>query len=437
MLDKYSAAKCTTTEQAVIKLIAAAFGGEKLNKNDFAGTDWYAVFAELKAQAAAAIPMDVLPEVEELIPRELFNEWLMYSVQVMSFGERILDAQSELIELFCNNNISICILKGMTAACNYPKPLYRNMGDIDFLVDKKDYERAYQIMNENGYTICFDEDILGQDSIDGNRAVLSEEYIVGAGEDIFAQHIGFRKNGILFEMHHRPSGLDVRGEKGKELRVLFDNICSQHEKVEFDGHVFFRLPRLQHGLVLLMHIVHHIESGLGIRQICDWMMFVDNELTDTVWGSEFQPVLKRAGLEQLACTVTKMCKIYFNLNNVTWCDGVDEELCSELMRFVLNNGNFGRKDISTSRTKIVLGDTDSDKKYPFIISIIVNLQKSGVKTWSLVERFPILKCVAWAYMPVRYVGRILTGKRSIKYTAHLADTVRKNKSLQDKLAIYK
>ena len=411
MLDKYSAAKCTMTEQAVIKLIAAAFGGEKLNKHNFADTDWYAVFAELKAQAAAAIPMDVLPEVEELIPPELFNEWLMYSVQVMSVGERILSAQSELTELFMRNNIPMCILKGAAASCNYPNPMYRNMGDIDFLVDKQDFDRAYKLLTDNGYILAYDEDHV--------------EY-----------HLTLEKDGIMYELHREPAGI-AHGAKGDKLRPLFADICSRHEIVYIDEYKFCRLPRLQNGLVLLLHIVKHLDEGLGIRQICDWMAFVSQELSDEIWESAFGPVLKKTGLDNLACITTKMCKLYFGLNSISWCDKADTMACAELMRFVLDNGNFGHKDRSTNRAGAVLGSASTESRRSFLSNMFINLQKQGTEQWKAAQRYPVLKCVAWAYLPMRYILRLITGKRSIKYTAHLAETIGKNRSLQDKLAVFK
>lgn len=407
MLDKYSAAKCTTTEQAVIRLIAAAFGGEKLNKNNFADTDWYAVFDELKAQAAAAIPMDVLTEVEELIPTELFNEWLMYSVQVMNYAEIILSAQSELTELFLRRGIPMGILKGAAASCNYPYPLYRNMGDIDFLVDKKDFDSAYKLMLDNGYVLVYEEDHV--------------EY-----------HLTLEKDGIMYELHREPAGIP-HGTKGDKLRLLFTDICSQYETASLGEYRFCRLPLLQNGLVLLLHIVKHLDEGLGIRQICDWMAFVSQELSDEIWESEFKPMLKNSGLEKLACITTKMCKLYFGLNGITWCDGADETACADLMRFVLDNGNFGHKDRSTNRAGAVLGSASAGKRR----SILVNLQKQGTQQWKVAQKIPLLRCVAWAYLPIRYLIRIITGKRSIKYTAHLAETIGKNKSLQDKLAVFK
>lgn len=407
----YNLAGCTPTETAVIKLIAASSGGEKLNKSEFDGLDWDAIFKELRAQTAAALPMDVLPEIEELIPSGLFNEWLMYSVQVISFGNRILFAQSELTDLFKENNIPMGILKGAAASSSYPQPTYRNMGDIDFLVDSEDFDRAYRLLLDNGFKLEYDEDHV--------------DY-----------HLTLTKDGLIYELHREPAGIPD-SEKGDAIRNAFNEACKKSEIAEIDGYRFYKLPRLQNGLVLLLHMVKHLEEGLGIRQICDWMYFVQKELSDDVWHSEFRPILEECGLETLACIATKMCCLYFGLKGVTWCDSADTKACAELMRFVLDNGNFGHKDRSTVRAGAVVGKANDEKNHPFIAGIFINLQKNGLEQWEAAKKFPFLKCFAWCYLPIRYLGRIITGKRSINYTKHLMETIGKNKSLQDKLAVFK
>ena len=114
--DIYKAAKCTPVETAVLQLTAASLGGSEIKKEEFAGVDWYAVYEEMKLQGVAALPMDILHELEEYIPNELMDEWVIYAVQVMNYGEKILNAQQELTELLDKNKIHTAILKGAAAS---------------------------------------------------------------------------------------------------------------------------------------------------------------------------------------------------------------------------------------------------------------------------------------------------------------------------------
>ena len=73
------------------------------------------------------------------------------------------------------------------------------------------------------------------------------------------------------------------------------------------------LPDDENGIVLLSHIRQHLESGLGLRQIIDWMMFVRSYLNDEMWFSSFHEKAQRTGLESLAVITTKMCQKYLGL----------------------------------------------------------------------------------------------------------------------------
>ena len=64
------------------------------------------------------------------------------------------------------------------------------------------------------------------------------------------------------------------------------------ERGTVEGHAFPMLPRLANGLVLLAHMRSHIRVGLGLRQMIDWMMYVERELDDAFWASEFQAAAK-------------------------------------------------------------------------------------------------------------------------------------------------
>ena len=83
----------------------------------------------------AAVVIDKAAEIEDMIAPEVFEEWVDYASGVMYYGENILYNQEKLTELFEKNGIALAVLKGAAAAYNYPEPLNRNMGDIDFLYE--------------------------------------------------------------------------------------------------------------------------------------------------------------------------------------------------------------------------------------------------------------------------------------------------------------
>ena len=177
---------------------------------------------------------------------------------------------------------------------NYPEPAYRTSGDVDFLVREADFQKAYELLKNNGYTLSYDEDHV--------------DY-----------HYTLKKENITFELHKYPAGLPD-GESGKNLMGILNAGLSAVDTAEIEEYQVPVLPTVANGLVLLLHIRKHLTGGLGLRQIADWMMFVDKHLDDVAWESKFKSILSRSGLDTLAKTVTRMCQIHLGLRKeITWC----------------------------------------------------------------------------------------------------------------------
>ena len=107
------------------------------------------------------------------------------------------------------------------------------------------------------------------------------------------------------------------------------------------------------GLVLLEHIGQHMMAGLGLRQVIDWMMFVNTALHDEEW-STFQEMAQAAGLETLAKVATKMCVRYFGLTgSFEWCMDADDAVVDEILDYLFASGNFGSKKRDEGKVSIV------------------------------------------------------------------------------------
>jgi hypothetical protein len=292
-----------------------------------------------------------------------------------------MQEQQVLYTLLQKENISFVILKGAAAAIYYPEPIYRCMGDIDFIVKPEDFDRAAKCMSENGYHL-----------IDPNHP----------------RHYEYKKDNIILELHYRFSVLkDTKSEIWQDDLIL-DAI--NHATCEtMNCFTFPILPPLENGLVLLTHINQHMENGLGLRQIIDWMLYVDKEMTDAYWINTFEPVVVKTGLKTLAITVTKMCQIYLGLSTeLTFCQDADIELCSELMEYVIAQGNFGQKRGNQHNTAIRTLGINS------ISSLFTILQQKGSQNWYATQKYPFLRPFAWIYQIGRYMHLGLKREKPLK-----------------------
>lgn len=325
-------------------------------------TDWTAVMNEAKSQAVLAI-------AAQSLPAEQYQLWTKNVYRQIANYYRVLHAQDELVRLFYRNGIQISILKGTAAAVYYPVPSRRAMGDIDFIVLPERFEEAQKLMESNGYTVAHKE------------------------KRVF-RHIGYEKSKIAFELHCKFSSHAVDVET-----IVMDGLRHIETK-ELEEYTFPVLPKLAGGIVLLAHISFHLQSGLGLRQMIDWMMYVDKELDDAYWESRFCAAATEAGLDKLAIVSTRLCQKYLGLReSITWCSGADEALCDELLEELLFSGNFGKKQGIGAQVETVMTAIRGRGLFSY-------LQYAGKYNWTAYHRHSWLAPVCWLYQIFRYMGQV-------------------------------
>jgi len=351
-------------EKKLLHLLKCAIHGETETAEP--DTDWAAVLEEANIQTVTALAASALPET---LTEEERKPWKKAQYGALSVYVRYLLAQDELCGLFRANGIPMAILKGSAAAVYYPQPSLRMMGDIDFIVPKEAFAKAHALLLENGFDQMHEYD---------------------------GRHEEWKKNGTEFELHSRFSSF---------ADDIIEQGMGEITQGELDGHAFPMLPELANGMVLLDHMRVHLSNGLGLRQVIDWMMYVERVLDDAFWDSAFRQAAAEKKLDTLAITATRVCQQYLGLTeSVTWCAGADEKLCALLLEQLLRSGNFGRKK----------GRGNSVEKVSAAIrrkGFFKNLQDAGVHNWKLMHRHPWLRPVAWMYQIGRYSLQLVRVKR--------------------------
>lgn len=355
------------TEQILLQAIQKSLWNKEITFPD--DTDWDAVLKEATVQTVLGVAIGAAPS-------DVQQKWKgMISAGTAHFV-RILHYQEQLYNLLKEYGIPMVILKGTAAAIYYPNPSLRVMGDIDFLVPLEQFDHAKEILTQNGYTIKDDPR--------------------------YSRHIDVRKDQVSFEMHRYFSECNVDIEQ-YILEQFDDAKCG----IIF-GKSFPMLPRLANGLVLLAHISYHLQTGLGLRQVIDWMTYVNRELDDAFWHQGFHEAAKESGMEILAITITRLCQIYLGLSDeITWCKDASADLCSELMESILLAGNFGRKQ---GHGRSISNTVTNLKEMGFFRY----LQIAGEFNWKAYHKHKWLKPFCWIYQIGRYTRQGLETNRSRK-----------------------
>ena len=351
----------------MINIIKASLWGEIKNKITVTQED----YDQLVSHSLIALSTPVLSQF--VMNDDLRATWNDLIIKQIAYYVKYVYMQEHL-----PITVPYVVLKGTSAAQYYPQPELRAMGDIDIITPRENYESACEMLLDNGYI-----------------------EITSENDREHARQRVFKKDGIIIEMHSFFAYFNDPQKAKYFDDLVIDNIQSSHV-----------LPDLINGLVLIEHINQHLEHGLGLRQIIDWMMFVDKCLPDEKWP-EFQKYVLNVGLEKLTIVTTRMCEIYLGLSEHQWCKYADSRLSAELMDYILSCGNFGyqlsiNKKIAIERTVRL--------RHP--IKLMKDLQNLGQENWKL-ARNPIFKPFAWIWQ----------GLHSIKKTPDLLNTHREGMRL--------
>lgn len=391
------------TQKTLLGVLAHALTGTEYEISE--STDWATLFAESKAQAVA--PMVFSCVSDQCKDPEVFQKWRDLTMRALQRNMHVQLQHGALHRLMTAHNIPYCIIKGCASAKDYPDSLLRAMGDVDFIVPDAFWDKAKQVLLENGFT--------------------------SSGED-HEFHLAFHKKNINMEMHHEPFGL--KGEKEQLLLEIVPELIDNSTMAYCDG-ASFRMPdAFGHGIVILLHAYRHlVSSGVGVRHLCDWAAFASG-FSDEEFVGIFRERFQELGIWKLAQAFGTTAHRYLAIPYQDWMGVVDEEICHMLMMDIFNGGNFGRGG-GDRETQGKLLEVQGEGRSPIGrgIQLLRNLNQTAVSRYPRAMKNPILRPFGWLILGVRYVFRVLTGKRK-KTPSDTMQIVSMRKKLYQELAAF-
>ena len=344
-------------EAALLRVIRAVLLGEALPVPEI--PDWAAILQEARAQT-------VLGLIAEAVPEGFRDAVRTEDSQLKAKFMRILHGQTQLVSLFRAAGIPLVILKGMAAAMYDPKPARRAMGDVDFLVPQDRFSAAVQLLEANGYEP------------------------LGELPDEPPRHLQYAKGGVEYELHHHFSSFDL------DLEPIVTDGLSRAVTHEIAGREFPTLPNPENALVLLAHIRQHLlESGLGLRQIIDWLQCLKCLTAEET--AQLQAYAKETNLYTLACTINQICNHHLG-TSFDWGETVDPETEDALLEHLFTRGNFGRKLGSDRPVEAVSLSVREQGLFPY-------LQSMGMLHWEAAQKHAFLRPFAWMHTVGRYAKK--------------------------------
>ena len=397
----------TDIQRQLVQILGKMLFNKQVEWSD-AAADWNALLDEAIKQAVFPI---VFEFAKDRMPGgSTRDKYLKYDNLYILNNIRNLYYHNKLHHIMEENEIPYVILKGQVSAGYYPAPMKRPMGDVDFLVEHKNINRVEEIL-------------------------LSLGYEKSKKSDFHEFHWAYTNGKEKLEAHWEVPGVPMGDSV---IRSYMKDIINKRVSLNESDKLFYIPSEFHHGAVLLLHTVSHLaSSGVGLRHLCDWLVF-HNSMSEDEFMEMFSEPLKKMGLWKLAMVMTKIGILYFGCDERKWCERADEQLCNAFLSDIFNGGNFGVKEKSR-KSQVMLIQNNQTKEVSnrgLIKNGALSIHKKAIQDYPVCEIVPVLRPFVWAIVLIQYFLKVRAGKKkNVLSWDNLKKAVRRQR-IYSKLELY-
>lgn len=253
------------------------------------------------------------------VPENVIQAFKKIKFSIGLSNYRMNDFLANIIKELEEAGIEPLLLKGQGVAQNYLSPEVRQAGDIDLLLHREDYEKAKMLL------------IPKADNLEI--------------ETSSRKHLGMHFGNIEVELHgtiHGTFGNKFNTYLDKKQEELFIKKNFRHWC--YNG-VEISMPSADFdALFIFTHFLNHFYfGGLGLRQICDWTMFLHKNVQH-IDSAKLENDIKKLGLlrewQTFGCFAVK----YFGLpeEEMPMYNNKYTKKADKIRDFLIASGNFGK-----------------------------------------------------------------------------------------------
>lgn len=363
--------KLMTENELLLNSISAFLKGERITAPK--ETDWQELIQKAEQQKLLPAVYEVLgASMPESVQRACKASVACGLIAQSQRTAEFLKAYSELGDA----GISPLVIKGIICRSTYDKPDYRTSSDEDLFVPAENYPAFHAKMLELGFEAA-------------------EPDYKNAHEQRY-----FR-NGLMIEGHWKlfpqtSSTLDAFNSYTEEF-------CSRAQTVTVDGTKIKTLEPTDHMIFLLFHAYKHfINSGVGIRQICDIAQWSKHFELD--WQRVHRAMKSICG-EYFAAAIFDAGEKYFGMK---FPDAWERADCKALLDDALDGGIYGSADMSRKHSgpmtiEAVEAGGKGKRGAPLVKAVFPN--RAVMETsYPWVKKSAALLPAAWCARIFRYIS---------------------------------
>ncbi len=273
--------------------------------------------------AMQRLPMNYRPT------RAVYLEWYTRVLLIMQQHWRLLDTCHRLTPAFEAEGIHPILLKGIGIASCYPDPSLRMTGDIDFYIPDH-FQAAVDMIKHQGVEVIYQKG-----------------------------HEKYNFNATCIELHTNPIQLPARMTKANICPWIGTTTLHKH------GHDY-RIPDADtNAALLLTHPFKHLFSwGVGVRHLCDWVMFL-HQYHEHINLPKVMDYLKKVHMESFTSVFTTIAMKRLGLESAIahpWITLPNFHGVRRLEEDMLHTGDIGNEIMAYSQ---VLEASSTSRKHSF------------------------------------------------------------------------
>ena len=287
---------------------------------ELTGEEWELVYTLSRQQAVLGVILDAVSKLPEAYrpPKRLLLQWVMMQNLIEKSNTTVNNVLASVVNGLEDRGLTPYLMKGQGVAQNYPIPMHRTCGDIDLFFTDGGLDDAIAYLKSQG---CSIEDI-------GQYAHVETVY-----------------RDVCIELH-RKSATFYSKKLARRYETILHEIISVDEAhyVKVEGRDIRVLPPIADAMQLLAHMLRHImTSGLGIRQVCDWVLFMHKH-HGSIDKERFITYLRQTQLIGAYRAISVIAVNYLGMpRELVFCetDDKDKKVAGKMMDVIMRYGNFG------------------------------------------------------------------------------------------------
>jgi hypothetical protein len=305
----------TNNRKVLLTLLREALFGSAPDSFPTDGVQWAEVMEEAKEQAVLALVFEVLARRRTALPKETVLQVQLLSINIHNANRYLHQELVRLHKLLSSEGLHYVVVKGAVAGSNYPQPLLRCPGDIDFYCPPQHYQQALELIASAWHA-----------TYEGHPK---------------GHHQAFVHNGTHYELHNRIGQL-YQKRKNRQWQQLTDN--SPRATVSIDGHDIATLSPTIHVFYLFLHLYNHLLiAGVGLKQVCDVAMMLHGNKAQ-IDRDELCRLLSDFGLEKAFRALGSILTAHLGLPSDEFpyaLTPTDQRYGAYLLEAIFRHGSFG------------------------------------------------------------------------------------------------